>query len=103
MLVVKGWEYSLDEFLFGQGEIKNNTSFYTNKSFELDEKGRKLNYMIIYLAPGDYHRYHAATSFLINFRRHIVGYLEPVKPSYLEGHPNVFKSNERVSVFGDWA
>jgi len=59
--------------------------------------------MIIYLAPGDYHRYHAAASFITNFRRHIVGWLEPVKPSYLDKHPNVFKTNEWVTIFGDWA
>jgi phosphatidylserine decarboxylase len=70
---------------------------------QAEKKGKKLSFMIIYLAPGDYHRYHAATSFVTNFRRHIVGWLEPVKPSYLQGHPNVFKTNERVTVFGDWA
>lgn len=26
-----------------------------------------------------------------------------MKPSYLEKHPNVFKTNERVTIFGDWA
>jgi len=40
-------------------------------------------YLIIYLAPGDYHRYHSPASFIANYRRHIVGYLEPVRPDYL--------------------
>ena len=69
----------------------------------MDEKGNKLCFMIIYLAPGDYHRYHSATNFVTNYRRHIVGYLAPVKPSYVEKHKDVFKENERVTLFGDWA
>jgi phosphatidylserine decarboxylase len=41
--------------------------------------------------------------FTANFRRHVVGYLEPVRPKYLETHRDVLKSNERVNIFGEWA
>jgi len=50
-----------------------------------------MNFVIIYLAPGDYHWYHSSTNFLTNYWRHIVGYLAPVKPSYVEKHKDVFK------------
>jgi phosphatidylserine decarboxylase len=58
---------------------------------------------VIYLSPGDYHRYHSPAKFVGNYRRHIIGYLEPVKPSYVQKHKNVLKDNERVTVLGDWS
>lgn len=58
--------------------------------------------MVIYLSPGDYHRFHAPATFQADYRRHIVGYLEPVKPSYVQHHQDVFKHNERVNIFGTW-
>jgi phosphatidylserine decarboxylase len=60
-------------------------------------------YVVVYLAPGDYHRYHSPASFTATYRRHVAGYLEPVDPRYLKTHRDVFKSNERVNVLGDWA
>jgi phosphatidylserine decarboxylase len=65
-------------------------------------KGNQLHYMVIYLSPGDYHRFHAPAIHTANYRRHIVGYLSPVKPSYVNVHKDVFKHNERVNIFGDW-
>jgi phosphatidylserine decarboxylase len=59
-------------------------------------------FFVVYLAPGDYHRYHSPATFTASYRRHIAGYLEPVDPRYLKSHRDVFKSNERVNVLGDW-
>lgn len=59
-------------------------------------------FMVIYLAPGDYHRFHSPASFTANYRRHLPGFLEPVDPRYLKKHRDVIKSNERVNLFGDW-
>ena len=58
--------------------------------------------MVIYLAPSDYHRFHSACHTHFDFRRHIAGYLDPVKPSYVNKHKDVFKNNERVNLFGSW-
>lgn len=99
-MAVKGKLYTVDEFLFGR-DVKHD--FMVKKCKEAQDRGWKLNFMIIYLAPGDYHWYHSATNFVTNYWRHIVGYLAPVKPSYVEKHKNVFKDNERVTLFGDWA
>ena len=60
-------------------------------------------YAVIYLAPQDYHRFHAPTTFTANYRRHITGYLDIVRPSYLEKHKDVLKDNERVNLLGEWA
>ena len=65
-------------------------------------RGNKLMYLVVYLAPKDYHRYHSPTYFVANYRRHVVGYLEPVRPSYLMKHRDVLKQNERVNLLGDW-
>ena len=59
-------------------------------------------FAVIYLAPQDYHRYHSPAHFTANYRRHIVGYLEPVRPDYLLKHKDVLKDNERVNVLGEW-
>lgn len=65
-------------------------------------KGNELHYMVIYLSPGDYHRFHSPAIHQGFWRRHIAGYLSPVKPSYVNKHRDVFKNNERVNIFGDW-
>ena len=58
--------------------------------------------MVIYLSPGDYHRFHSPAIHNALYRRHIAGYLSPVKPSYVNKHRDVFKNNERVNIFGTW-
>lgn len=66
------------------------------------DRGNKILFTVIYLAPGDYHRYHSPANFTANYRRHIAGYLEPVRPAYIEKHKDVLKDNERVSLLGEW-
>ena len=98
---IKGSEYRVDEFLFGR-QIEGVSAVDTMIK-STAERGNKTMFLVVYLAPSDYHRYHSPAAFTASYRRHIPGYLEPVDPRYLEGHRDVFKSNERVSVFGDWA
>jgi phosphatidylserine decarboxylase len=59
--------------------------------------------MVIYLAPSDYHRFHSPAIFNAEQRRHIAGYLDPVKPAYVNRDKDVFKNNERVNLFGNWS
>jgi phosphatidylserine decarboxylase len=66
------------------------------------DAGNKLFYMVIYLAPSDYHRFHSPAICTAEYRRHIAGYLDPVKPAYVNKHKDVFKNNERVNLFGTW-
>ena len=90
---IKGHSYRLDEFLFGYQssnqtgdgqEAKATTTERILKSAR--ERGNKVMYMVVYLAPGDYHRFHSPATFTASYRRHICGYLEPVDPRYLKGH-----------------
>ena len=89
---IKGVPYKLKQFL---GEFPNVSEHYVNNQ-------TKLNYIIIYLSPGDYHRFHAGCNFSVSTVRHIPGDLYPVKPSWLKTLPGLFALNERVVLSGTW-
>lgn len=97
---VKGRSYRLDEFMLGYRDESGKSVPALVKN--VHERGNKLFYMVIYLAPSDYHRFHSPAIFNAESRRHIAGYLDPVKPSYVNKHKDVFKNNERVNLFGNW-
>ena len=89
---IKGIPYKLKQFL---GEFPNVSHHYNNNQ-------TKLNYIIIYLSPGDYHRFHACCNFNVSTVRHIPGDLYPVRPSWLRVLPGLFALNERVVLSGTW-
>lgn len=61
-----------------------------------------LYYVVIYLAPGDYHRFHSPVPWVVESRRHFAGELYSVTP-YLQRHlPGLFTLNERVVLLGRW-
>ena len=61
-----------------------------------------LYYVVIYLAPGDYHRFHSPVPWVVESRRHFAGELYSVSP-YLQRHlPGLFTLNERVALLGRW-
>ena len=106
---VKGRSYRLDEFMLGYkgNPSEKEDSEANNDSVKalldsISAKGNSLYWMVIYLSPGDYHRFHSPAIHTADYRRHIVGYLSPVKPSYVEKNRDVFKNNERVNIFGQW-
>lgn len=74
-----------------------------NKNDETD-----LYQCVLYLAPSDYHRFHSPIDMTITKRNHIIGFLAPVKISYVQTHKvfylkkNVLENNERVSIFSKW-
>ena len=62
----------------------------------------RLYYIVVYLAPGDYHRFHSPTSWVATSRRHFAGELYSVSPYVQRTLPGLFTLNERVVLFGRW-
>ncbi|KAI8143031.1 phosphatidylserine decarboxylase-domain-containing protein [Fennellomyces sp. T-0311] len=64
--------------------------------------GNALFFCVIYLAPGDYHRFHSPTSWVVQKRRHFAGELFSVSPYFVKLLQNLFVLNERVVLLGKW-
>ncbi|XP_076232373.1 phosphatidylserine decarboxylase isoform X2 [Calliopsis andreniformis] len=107
---VKGATYNLRHFL---GDIHTRLSEQPQKFTKEDDDAyvksllknplNELYQLIVYLAPGDYHRFHSSTDWEIEFRRHFQGKLLSVNPRIAQYLPNLFSLNERVVYIGKWA
>ncbi|EHA57221.1 hypothetical protein MCOR27_003944 [Pyricularia oryzae] len=67
-----------------------------------EQRRTKLYYAVIYLAPGDYHRFHSPTNWVVERRRHFAGELYSVSPYLQRTLPGLFTLNERVVLLGRW-
>lgn len=56
--------------------------------------------LTLYLAPGDYHRFHAPFDGVVEEARHLPGDLWPVNAKAVAGVPGLFARNERVVLLG---
>lgn len=61
-----------------------------------------LYYIVVYLAPGDYHRFHSPVPWVVSSRRHFAGELYSVSPYLQRTMPGLFTLNERVVLLGKW-
>lgn len=84
---IKGVRYSLKDFLGFSPEVR---------------EGQRLYQFTIYLAPGDYHGFHAPADWYIRHRSHYDGLLLSVSPAAIRKVPNLFNVNERVVYSGQW-
>ncbi len=64
--------------------------------------GNALFSAVLYLSPGDYHRFHSPGEWTASSRTHFAGQLLPVNPLVARLLPSLFCANERVAVFGQW-
>ncbi|KAG1044027.1 hypothetical protein G6F43_011524 [Rhizopus delemar] len=64
--------------------------------------GHALYFCVVYLAPGDYHRFHSPTNWVVETRRHFAGELFSVSPYFVKLLQNLFVLNERVALLGKW-
>lgn len=93
-LLVKKVHYKLGHFLTGQKDVSIDL---LKERLHVDTA---VNSCILYLAPGDYHRYHCPVDFVARRRVHIPGMLAPVKVSNLKA--GLYEGNERVVLQGEW-
>ena len=66
------------------------------------EHQTSLYYIVVYLAPGDYHRFHSPAAWVAEKRRHFAGELYSVSPYLQRTLPGLFTLNERVVLLGRW-
>ncbi|XP_060079813.1 phosphatidylserine decarboxylase proenzyme, mitochondrial-like [Ylistrum balloti] len=102
---VKGVIYSLQEFLgplswkMGSENILSDEEYSTNlKHNSVDS----LYHCVIYLAPGDYHRFHSAADWTVQHRRHFPGDLLSVSPHVVRRVAGLYNYNERAVYMGTW-
>ncbi|KAL1856169.1 phosphatidylserine decarboxylase 1 [Paecilomyces lecythidis] len=81
-----------------QLELGDGTPWYSPKP----ASDTALHYVVIYLAPGDYHRFHSPVSWVVESRRHFAGELYSVSPYLQRTLPGLFTLNERVVLLGRW-
>lgn len=93
-------EFTLDEGL-PPNQLMDNDQFY-EKNVLYNPEENCLYHCVIYLAPGDYHRFHSPTDWNIHYRRHFPGELFSVNPSVARWLEGLFNFNERVVYYGDW-
>lgn len=66
------------------------------------KEGNKMFFCVVYLAPGDYHRFHSPTNWVVERRRHFAGELFSVSPYMTKLLKDLFVLNERVALLGRW-
>lgn len=98
---MKGVNYSLESFVGNVNHRKDGESFVTAiKQNKTDDT--VLYQCVIYLAPGDYHRFHSPTDWKPEIRRHFHGELLSVNPRIATWLPGLFCLNERAIYMGQW-
>ncbi|PBC32153.1 Phosphatidylserine decarboxylase proenzyme [Apis cerana cerana] len=106
---VKGVTYNLRHFLGDINTLDSDHYKFTKEDDDayikslLTNPMNQLYQLTIYLAPGDYHRFHSSTHWEIKFRRHFQGKLLSVNPKVAKYLPDLFSLNERVIYIGKWA
>jgi phosphatidylserine decarboxylase len=113
---VKGVTYSLQGFLgepTWDSRLSNTCTDHVNhdavassppdyRQSLLLNKDTSLYQCVVYLAPGDYHRFHSPVQWDVTFRRHFQGELLSVNPKIARLIPDLFTLNERAVYVGRW-
>ncbi|KAJ2784299.1 phosphatidylserine decarboxylase 1 [Coemansia javaensis] len=94
--VVNGIPYTLGDMIGGGVRPAAQT---LGRELRGDER---LYFCVVYLAPGDYHRFHSPANWIVEARRHFAGELYSVSPYIARTIRNLFVLNERVALLGRW-
>jgi len=100
---VKGVTYELESFL-GENiwNKPQDNCEYHRSLLHHSHLNTTLWQCIIYLAPGDYHRFHSPAEWHPCHRRHFPGELLSVNPTIAKWIPGLFCLNERAVYVGKW-
>lgn len=98
---VKGFNFKVQDF-FVQQVWPDGSLLSSKRNLLRDPLNNELFACIIYLAPGNYHRFHSPASWKVTHRRHVSGELLSVNPNLSRLLPNLFTFNERVILRGEW-
>lgn len=102
---VKGVIYSLQDFIgpfsWKEGSDYNYSDEEYSDNLKLNRENR-LFHCVIYLAPGDYHRFHSAADWTVQYRRHFPGDLLSVSPHVVRRVAGLYNYNERAVYTGTW-
>eukprot|EP00055_Hartaetosiga_balthica_P016645 m.105936 g.105936 ORF g.105936 m.105936 type:complete len:343 (+) comp9143_c0_seq2:1-1029(+) len=82
--------------------VRYNVSHLLGESVGEAQEGNALFHCVLYLAPGDYHRFHSPVEWTSDKLTHIAGDLLSVAPSVAKAIPGLFCLNERVVQLGNW-
>ncbi|KAI8319954.1 phosphatidylserine decarboxylase [Martensiomyces pterosporus] len=96
--VVNGIPYTLDSMIGSSDALPPAAQ---SLGHQLRDHER-LYFCVIYLAPGDYHRFHSPANWVVEARRHFAGELYSVSPYIARTIQNLFVLNERVALLGRW-
>jgi phosphatidylserine decarboxylase len=105
---VKGLTYSLQHLLDGQ--VQDYTTYDASSSGNSSTSRYKFNkndetdlyYAVIYLGPGDYHRFHSPLNWSLERIKSFSGELYSVNPVVVKWLRGVFALNSRVVYEGSW-
>ena len=92
---VKGVHYSLPKFLGRRDQDTSAASL-------LRHPHTCLYQVVIYLHPGDYHRFHSPVTWRVRSRTRVEGELLSVAPPILRNIQGLFELNSRVVLEGEW-
>ncbi|KAJ2083539.1 phosphatidylserine decarboxylase 1 [Coemansia sp. RSA 988] len=96
--VVNGIPYTLDTMIGSVDALEPAAQTLGNQLRDHE----RLYFCVIYLAPGDYHRFHSPANWVVEARRHFAGELYSVSPYIARTIQNLFVLNERVALLGRW-
>ena len=103
---VKGVHYSLNYFLGLEGPDGAHRGVHASSDgaslLHHTDGSTRLFQWVVYLSPGDYHRFHSPADWSVERRRHFPGELLSVKPGMVSAFPGLFHLNERVAWLGRW-
>eukprot|EP00764_Aduncisulcus_paluster_P010645 gnl/Carplike_NY0171/3778_a5097_253.p1 GENE.gnl/Carplike_NY0171/3778_a5097_253~~gnl/Carplike_NY0171/3778_a5097_253.p1 ORF type:complete len:316 (+),score=50.53 gnl/Carplike_NY0171/3778_a5097_253:148-1095(+) len=99
---VKGLDFTVEDILSCSPELKHSEFVPTSSELPTLSSNPNLYFCVMYLSPGDYHRYHTPCEFNIKKRIHSPGRLVCVNEPFMRYYRGTLAVNERLCLHGTW-